>query len=118
MYLYNSFAELQSFYALQRVMMKIKIYGLRAIPKVMRRHFTPFSEIWMLKALRLSEMKTLKRTAEFLAILNESLKYQVVISTSAIASGVSIQHEQFIHDNGKGYFDCVVGFLSVEYSTD
>lgn len=103
-YLYNSFAELQSF-MLQRVMVenqnawitcdsKSHVQALQAI----------LNDLDVKNIAIVGNENTKKETSEFL--LNpeaESLKYQVVISTSAIASGVSIEHD---------HFDFVAGFFT------
>ena len=103
-HLYNSFAELQSF-MLQRVMVenqnawitcdsKSHVQALQAI----------LNDLDVKNIAIVGNENTKKETSEFL--LNpeaESLKYQVVISTSAIASGVSIEHD---------HFDFVAGFFT------
>ena len=112
-YLYNSFAELQSF-MLQRVMVENQNLWITCDSKSHVQALHAILRDLDVKSIAIVGNENIKKeTAEFLSDPEtESLKYQVVISTSAIASGVSIQHEQFIHDNGKGYFDCVVGFFT------
>ncbi|MEK5743230.1 plasmid replication protein, CyRepA1 family [Acinetobacter variabilis] len=112
-YLYNSFAELQSF-VLERVMVENQNVWITCDSKSHVQALHAILRDLDVKSIAIVGNENIKKeTAEFLsAPETESLKYQVVISTSAIASGVSIQHKQFIQDNGKGYFDCVVGFFT------
>ncbi|WP_291374878.1 plasmid replication protein, CyRepA1 family [Acinetobacter sp. UBA6720] len=103
-HLYNSFAELQSF-MLQRVMVENQNAWITCDS---RRHVQALQAI--LNDLDVQNISIIgnenvkKETAEFLKNPEtESLKYQVVISTSAIASGVSIEHD---------HFDFVAGFFT------
>ncbi len=107
-HLYSSFAELQSF-VIQQLMLENKNIWITCDSK---------SDVAALQnILEGLEVKTIaivgnehekKENRDFLKNPDaESLKYQVVISTSAIASGVSIEHK----DQLKKHFDLVVGFF-------
>ena len=95
-HLYNSFAELQSF-LLQRVMVENQNVWITCDSKSHVQTLQAILNDYGVKNIAIVGNENIKKeTAEFL--LNpeaESLKYQVVISTSAIASGVSIEHNHF-----------------------
>ncbi len=103
-HLYNSFAELQSF-ILQKVMVENQNVWITCDSKShVQTLQTILSELDVQNIAIVGNENVKKETAEFLKNPEaESLNYQVVISTSAIASGVSIEHD---------HFDLVAGFFT------
>ncbi len=103
-HLYNSFAELQSF-MLQRVMVENQNVWITCDSKSHVQTLQAILNDLDVKNIAIVGNENVKKeTAEFLKNPEaESLNYQVVISTSAIASGVSIEHD---------HFDFVAGFFT------
>lgn len=103
-HLYNSFAELQSF-MLQRVMVENQNVWITCDSKSHVQTLQAILNDLDVKNIAIVGNENIKKeTAAFLKNPEiESLNYQVVISTSAIASGVSIEHD---------HFDFVAGFFT------
>ena len=103
-HLYNSFAELQSF-MLQKVMVENQNVWITCDSKSHVQTLQAILNDLDVKNIAIVGNENIKKeTAEFLKNPEaESLNYQVVISTSAIASGVSIEHD---------HFDFVAGFFT------
>lgn len=95
-HLYNSFAELQSF-ILQRVMVENQNVWITCDSKTHVQTLQAILNDLDIKNIAIVGNENIKKeTAAFLKNPEiESLNYQVVISTSAIASGVSIEHDHF-----------------------
>ena len=95
-HLYNSFAELQSF-LLQRVMVENQNVWITCDSKTHVQTLQAILNDLDIKNIAIVGNENIKKeTAAFLKNPEiESLNYQVVISTSAIASGVSIEHDHF-----------------------
>lgn len=112
-YLYNSSEELQKT-LLHKVMVENQNLWITCDTKIQVQTLHAILKDLDIKSIAITGSENIKKdTSQFLSNPDaESLKYQVVLSTSVIASGVSIQHEQHFEDHGRGHFDCVMGFFT------
>ena len=104
-WLYENDKELTSKILNDVIGLKKKVWITCDSPKQGRLLYELFSSRNIKARLILGQDHKIKGTSEFLKdVSNESLKYQVVIASPAISSGVSVEHES-------PYFDYVAGFF-------